>query len=86
MVECSVGIRASGGVQGQQLVDQITSIGILDIWLEPFLDPPLGSLWNLHLAEEIHLLDPWPHLTGEGPTQLSDQGQLMLLCISLHDR
>ena len=49
-------------VQGQKLVNEVTSILVLHIRFQPLLHPPLASTRDLKLLKQIQPGDAWPHL------------------------
>ena len=49
-------------VQGQKLVNEVTSILVLHIRFQPLLHPPLASTRDLKLLKQIQSGDAWPHL------------------------
>ena len=58
---------------------------VLDIGLQSLLDPPLDIPGYLNPVVEVQRLDIGPNLGRYRPTQLGNQGQLMLVRVSLHD-
>ncbi|EDL15085.1 mCG141941 [Mus musculus] len=46
----------------------------------------LSILHKFQLFKQLMLVCVWPHLWGDGATELADEGELVLLCVTLHDR
>lgn len=86
VVERVIAVSPLGRIQNQELIDEVQSIGVFDVGFEAVLHLPLLALGQLHLLVQLVLLvHAGPDLRGDGPTQLADQGQLVLLCVPLHD-
>ena len=86
VVESSVRVDPGRWVEGEESVEQVDRPLVLHVRLQPLLHPPLLDLWHLHLAVQVQLLHPGPHLRADGTAQLGDQGELVLLRVALHNR
>ena len=65
MVEGVVAVDALGGIQHQQLVNEVQRVGVSHVGLQPVLHLPLLALDQLHLLKQLVLVHIWPHL-GQG--------------------
>ena len=81
------GVRVNPGrrVEREKAVEEVDRPLVFHVGLQPLLHPPLLDLGHLHLAVQVQLLHPGPHLWANCPTQLGNEGQLVLLRVALHD-
>ena len=62
MIQRTVCIYPLAGIQRQQFVDQITGVLVLDVGLQPLLDPPLDVPGDLDPVVEVQRLHIGPDL------------------------
>merc|ERR1719180_621655 len=85
MVQSTVCVKPFTGVQGQQLVNQITSKMILHIRPQSLLHPASAFiLGHLQLSEQVQLGYTRPNLFIHCSAEVSNKGKLVLLCVALH--
>jgi len=86
VVQSVISIKPLARVQRQKLVDEVTGVLVLHIGFKPLLHSAFAAARDLKLLKEVKSGNSWPHLLIDRPTQLGDQGQLVLLSVALHDR
>ena len=85
MVESGVRVDPGRRVEGEKSVKEVDRPLVLHVRLQPLLHSPLLDLRHLNLAVQVQLLHPEPHLRANGSAQLSNEGELVLLRVALHD-
>merc|ERR1719476_558069 len=75
VVQSRVRVDPLAGVESEELVYQVTGVGILHIGFQSLLDSPLDAPRYLQLVVEVQGLDCRPDLGRDGSTQLSYQSQ-----------
>ena len=85
VIESGVRVNPGRGVEREKSVEEVDRPLVLHVRLQPLLHSPLLDLGHLHLAVQVQLLHPGPHLWANCPTQLGNEGQLVLLRVALHD-
>ena len=65
VVQGVITVDALGGIQHQQLVDEVQCVGVTHIGLQPVLHLPLLALDQVQFLKELVLVHIWPHLGWE---------------------
>ena len=79
MIEGLITVQPFLWVQDQELVNEVQGIWVLDKVSQPFLHFTIVVLRKLQFAVQLQLVHPHPVLRGDGATQLTDEGDLLLL-------